>query len=318
MDTLPIYVEMMLPDSEDDLRARMPAGTRTVFSRDLAPEQRRPRFLEARVAYGMIRPGWLRESDHLKWLQLESAGIDGYAGLGDEAWARQLTVTNVKGFFAVPVAETLVAGVLALYRGIDRLIPLQASGTWQKSEVRAGLRVLHGARAVILGAGSIGLHARRLLQGFGCSTTMYARTAPEADVRTLEALDALLPGMDLVLGCLPDTPDTRDLLDHRRLALLKPTAVLANGGRGTLLDEAALLDMLLAGKLAGAVLDVTRMEPLPPDDPLWTCPNLILTQHTSGGSAEEVPGKNRFFLDNLRRYLRGAPLLNVVDLTRDY
>ncbi|MGQ0619428.1 MAG: D-2-hydroxyacid dehydrogenase [Panacagrimonas sp.] len=318
MDDTTIYVEMILPESEEDLRTRIPRATRAIFSRDLAPGERKQQFLRAKVAYGMIQPDWLRESRNLEWLQLESAGIDGYAGLGRELWTGRIAVTNMKGFFAVPVAETLVAGVLALYRGIDRLIPLQAQRVWKRNEMRAGLRVLHGAHALILGAGSIGLHTRRLLQGFGCITTVYARKAAEAQVRTREALDECLPGMDLVLGCLPDTPGTRDLFDRCRLGLLKPTAVLANGGRGSLIDEVALVEMLQAARLGGAVLDVTRREPLPADDPLWQCPNTLLTQHSSGGSADEVPGKNTFFLDNLGCYLRGAPLANVVDLSRDY
>lgn len=318
MDKLTIYVEMMLPESEADLAARIPPGTHAIFSRDLAPEERKPRFLEARAAYGMIRPDWLRESRNLEWLQLESAGIDGYAGLAQEAWTGRVTVTNMKGFFAVPVAETLVAGVLTLYRGIDRLIALQARRVWKRNEVRAGLRVLQGADALILGAGSIGLHTRRLLQGFGCATRVYARTAPEADLRTPAQLDECLPRMDLVIGCLPDTLATQDLFNRQRLTLLKPSAILANGGRGSLIDETALVEMLQAGRLGGAVLDVTRNEPLPADDPLWDCPRVLLTQHSSGGSADEVPGKNGFFLDNLGRYLRGESLVNVVDLSKEY
>lgn len=316
MERVSLYVHTLLSESERDLRGRIPAGIDAVFSRDLPYEQRQAAFLSARIAYGLIPPAWLADTTRLDWLQLESVGLDGYTAMRHESWVQRVRVSNVKGFFGVPVAETLVAGLLALYRGLDQLLPLQAQADWQGKRVRASLRVLHGSRALILGAGSIGLHARQLLEAFGCRCLVFARHAQGADARSVVELEALLPTVDLVIGCLPDTSSTRDLLDRRRLGLLRSGAVVANGGRGSLIDEVALREMLESGRLSGAVLDVTRTEPLAEDDPLWRCPHLILTQHTSGGSQDEVPGKNRFFLDNLQRYLRGERLMNLVDLSR--
>jgi phosphoglycerate dehydrogenase-like enzyme len=135
---------------------------------------------------------------------------------------------------------------------------------------------------------------------------------------TRAELDRALPEADIVVGCLPDTPDTRGLLDRRRLGLLPAHAVLVNVGRGSLVDEAALTEALLQGRVGGAVLDVTREEPIPPSHPLWSCPRTLLLQHTGGGYGEELLDKARLFLTNLAAFESGAPLRNVANLARGY
>ena len=274
--------------------------------------EREAAFQEAAFALGSPEPAWVARSERLRWLQLNSAGYDPYLDLDWERLGRRLVVTNMAGLFAEPVAETALAGLLHLYRGLGTLADLQRRATWEGAALRPRLRTLHGARVVILGPGSIGLALKRLLAAFACRITVLGRRSPEADIYSLEALDAALPEADVACCCLPENGATRGLFSRERLGLLRPSALFVNVGRGSVVDEGALVDALRDGRLGGAVLDVTEEEPLPPDHPLWTCPNTLLTQHTGGGSAEEQAQKVDVFLDNLRRLRAGKPLRHVV------
>jgi len=314
-----IYTSLSLAESERDLLSRTPHGTKVFCARDYPSEsERKRRFLEADVIFGNAPAVWLKDSKRLRWLQLESVGIESYLGEARANWTERIIVTNLKGFFGAPVAETLLAGVLALQRQIPELLTLQARVEWARDQVRPALRMLQGGHAVILGAGSIGLHIQRLLHGFGATTSMYGRTSAHANFHTLTELDAALPFADFVFGCLPDTVETTGLMSQNRLALLKYGAIFANGGRGSLIDECALAKMLATGRLGGAVLDVTVSEPLPVNHPFWNCPRIILTQHTGGGSDREIAAKTDFFLANLDLFQQGLPLINVVDYTAIY
>lgn len=264
------------------------------------------------VAFGNPPPEALSGAASLRWVQLESVGFGEYADLDWPRLGQRLTLTNLAGFFADPVAETALAGLLALGRGIDRLARLQATRTWEGDPLRTRLRLLKGARVVMLGHGAINRRLGELLAPFGCTITALDSSARADD------LERVLPDADILVATVPDTPATRGLLSAQRLALLPPHAVLANLGRGSLIDEAALASALSAGRLSGAILDVTRDEPLPPDHPFWACPNLLLTQHSGGGTATELEQKIDVFLDNLARYRAGAPLRGLVDMTRGY
>ncbi|MGW6058264.1 D-2-hydroxyacid dehydrogenase [Streptomyces sp. NPDC055189] len=271
---------------------------------------------DAHIALGNPRADWVEKAPHLRWLQLASVGIDRYAGLDWPVLGQRLAVTNLGGLFADPVAETCLAGILALYRGVDVLAGLRAGETWSKPDVRPGLRLLSDANVLILGRGSIARRLAGLLAPFGCSVTHFARG--DGDIRTPGELDAGLPGFDIVVGLLPGTDETADLFDRRRIGLLRPGAVFVNAGRGTLADEDALVAALASGRLGGAVLDVTREEPLPAGHPLWSCPNVILTQHTAGGSRDETERVIGLFADNWQRLTGGEPLRNVVHWPRGY
>lgn len=275
----------------------------------------RSAFGEAEVAFGHFPPDALATARCLRWIQLISVGIEAYRGLD---WARfpGVTCTNLRGLYADPMAQTMLAGILARFRGLDRLVHLRAQGDWQKETLHGSIDVLHGAEVLLLGAGAVNRRLRELLGPFGCRFTTYACTSGE--LHTREELDAALARADLVCAALPDTPETRGLLDAARLARMKPDALLVNAGRSSLLDEAALVAAPEAGRLGGAVLDVTQREPLPADDPLRRCPRLLLTQHTAAGSRTVMTTAIRFFGENLARHRAGQPLLNPVDWSRGY
>lgn len=275
-------------------------------------------FAESEVCFGNVPAAWLTSPSKLRWLQLESAGFEYYQKIEPEIARRGIAITNLRGMFARPAAETAMAGLLALFRGLDQLICRQPDRRWISLEVRPGMKVLHGRRALVLGAGSIGGRVMDLLRAFECEVEAFARSSREAGLHTLAELDARLGEFEVVVNCLPNTPETTNLFDRRRLGLLNPCAVFVNVGRGSAVDEAALAEALIQGKLGGAVVDVYKQEPLPPEHPLWSCPRTIVTQHTGGGYGDELIDKARFFLGNWGRFQRGEPLKNPVDLKKGY
>lgn len=264
------------------------------------------------VAFGNPEPEDIASADALRWVQLESVGFGEYLNLDWGSLGQSLTLTNLAGFFADPVAETALAGILTLGRGIDRLVRHQAKSEWVGDPIREGLRLLRNAHVVMLGYGAINRRLAELLAPFDCKITHFDSTvAPDS-------IEQALPTADVLVAAVPDTPATRAFLNNRRLGLLPPHAVFANLGRGSLVDEAALANALQANQLGGAVLDVTNDEPLPADHPFWSCPNTILTQHSGGGTTDELDRKIDYFLSNLTRYRADQPLTGTIDPTRGY
>lgn len=271
---------------------------------------------EAEIIFGAVSACQLAKARRLRWLQLPSAGVSAYTTFDWTALEGRVVCTNLRGVFDEPVAQTTLAGILAHYRGLEHLQRLQAAHAWQKLQVRPGLKVLREAHVLMLGGGAIAGRVRELLGAFGCTFTVYARTS--GDIRTTEELEVALPQADIVVAALPETPLTVGLLDGDRIGRMKKGALFVNVGRGSLADEQALAEALRSGRLGGAVLDVTCEEPLSPASVLWDVRNLLLTQHTSAGSDQEVADTIRLFGENLARYVAQEPLLNVVDWKRGY
>lgn len=315
-DRTGLYVELAFTDADRARLRELGPGPVWFAEPGTTSEADARALAHAAVALGNPRAAWVADASRLRWLQLASVGIDDYLGLDWPALGRRLTVTNLGDVFADPVAQSCLAGILALHRGIDRLSGLRAEGRWAKSAVRPRLRLLTGARVLVLGRGSIARRFAELLGPFGCHVSHFARGS--GDIRTLAGLDEQLPDFDVVVGLLPGTPGTSGLLDARRLALMRPGAVLVNAGRGSLVDEEALVSELISGRLGGAVLDVTGEEPLPAGHALWTCPGVVLTQHTAGGSTDESARVVDVFADNWVRFQAGSPLRNSVQWSRGF
>lgn len=270
------------------------------------------------VVFGNVPAAWIPELAALRWLQLESVGFEYYRDVSEQISTRGIAVTNLRGQFAHPAAETALAGILGLFRGIDQLVRANVERHWVSLEVRPSTDLLHGKDVIILGSGSIGSQLRRLLEAFDCRVRSFARTSPSAELHTLVELDAALPEAHIVVCCLPSTPDTRLLFDRKRIARLAATAVFVNIGRGSVVDEVALAAALVDGSLGGAVLDVTNQEPIGLASPLWALPRTVLTQHTGGGYSDELVDKARRFLENLDRWRAGEPLDNLVNWQAGY
>ena len=309
------YIHLNLPEKERHYLTQQATEVQLLFATDYPAAEQQQHFLASDIAFGNVAPDWLRQASQLRWLQLESVGFGEYQHLSLPAG---LTITNLRGMFSVPVAETALAGVLSLFRGLDALSRYKDQKQWQKNALRPTLRTLHGAQAIIVGGGSIGEVIRTRLQSFGAITQVMDKYSEPADITSPEALDKQLPHADIVIVCLPETEETIHFFDAARLDKLSATAVLVNVGRGSVLDETALIGRLQAGTLSGCVLDVTQEEPLPSDSPFWDCPHTIITQHTGGGSGEELLNKVKVFLTNLNRFQQDQPLENIVNLTRGY
>lgn len=269
-------------------------------------------FADCEIVFGNPPADALAGAKALRWLQLESVGFGEYTHLDWEFLNQRITVTNLAGFFAEPVAETALAGLLAMLRGVGRLVQYQGEKYWDGERLRTQLGLLKDAQVVMVGYGAINRRLAELLAPFGCRILPLRRGSNAAE------LNDALAGADIVVCTAPDTPETRNLFDVARLARLPRHAIFANFGRGSLVDETALVAALTEGRLAGAVLDVTRAEPLPADHPFWSAPNLLLTQHSGGGTRDELDRKIDHFLGNLDRYRRKAPLNGIVDFKRGY
>ncbi|GGE99457.1 D-2-hydroxyacid dehydrogenase [Hymenobacter cavernae] len=294
------------------LQQELPADVSVIFRTNLREDQQRPAFQKTDLLFGNPPTAWLSEAaPPLQFWQIDSAGFERYAQLN-----LGIPVANMGDFFAWPCAETMVAGILAWYRHIPELAVLQAEKEWVGLPVRKKLGLLRGKRVIILGAGAIGRAVRQQLTGFNCQVQCLARTNPKAKLHTVEDLKAALPQTDLVVNCLPGSADK--FFSAELITAMAPGSLYASVGRGNTTDEPALLEALQTGKLAGAVLDVTAKEPLPPDSPLWSLPNVLLTQHTAGGQPGEEDGRIELLLKNLGHFRQGEPLQNPVDLSKGY
>ena len=270
-------------------------------------EHNKTRFLDSDICYGNPPLDWLEETSQLKWLQLNTTGLDQYLSLKDYTFQ----FTNLKGYFGLSVAETTVAGILGVYRKIDELARLQTQKNWVGTPIRENLYLLSKKKVLVLGSGAIAQKIKQLLSGFECETTLL-------DSKTVKQIADYLPLTDILISTLPETTETKGLISKEYLEMLNSTALFVNVGRGTNVDEQALIEILQAKRIMGAVLDVTEVEPVPNESPLWEMENVLLTQHSSGGWNEESSGKVKFFLENLGRFERGEELLNLVDLEKGY
>ncbi len=309
-----IFVNTSLNESlRQALKQQLPAGHSVFFKNEWSETEQAAAFQQSQVILGNPPVAWLAPAPPLlKYWQLDSAGFDGYKNLN----LSNVAVCNLADYFSIPCAETIVAGILAFYRGVDELTSLKAEKRWVGAPIRFRLNLLTGKRVVILGAGSIGQAVKKMLSGFDCSIQMVARSHPSASIHSPEELLEILPQTDLVINCLPGT--AKGFFTAQMIDALPSTAVFANVGRGTTVDEPALIAALQQKRLVGAVLDVTEVEPLPTENPLWDMPNVILTQHTGGGQTSEDEGKIAFFVKNFQRFLNSQPLENQIDLTRGY
>lgn len=276
----------------------------------------------AEIIIGEPEPELLPQLSCLRWLQITWAGADRYTRMAD--FPAQVTLTNMSGAYGVTIAEHAMGMLLALCRRLSAYGRQQAQSRWQDC---GSEKTLFGKQALILGTGDLGTELARRCRAFGMTITGVCRTRhalpPCFDaVATLDELDTLLPQADVVLCCLPDTPQTHRVFNQRRLARLKEDAVLINVGRGSLIDCQALAGWMAQGHLWGAGLDVTDPEPLPPDSPLWQMENVILTPHVAGVGFGHLPETEEkiweLCLENLRRYLSCEPLKNVVRFSNGY
>jgi phosphoglycerate dehydrogenase-like enzyme len=267
----------------------------------------------------------LGRAPNLRWVQLTSAGADRLID-SDLVRSSSVSVTTASGIHAIPIGEWVIGAIIAFAKGFPRAFRSQQERTWRPYIASE----LERATVGIVGLGAIGRHVARLAKGFGMrviatrrsqDATMPGVDCGEPDVDEMFARDELrdlLAECDYVVLAVPLTEASRHLIGEAELASMKRNAVIVNIARGAVIDQRALIDAVRNGVIGGAALDVTDPEPLPPDSELWALDNMMITPHISGGTPRYMDRAIDLFCDNLRRYLDGDPLRNVVDAERGY
>jgi len=249
----------------------------------------------------------------LQWIQSSAAGLDHC--LVPSVIDSPIVVTSASGLFADPVAEQTMALLTGLLRGLPRFFPAQQ----RREFVRLPTRDLHGMTIGIVGFGGNGRRIAEVLAPFRTrilATDLFPPSSWPAHVeRVLPAheLRTILPIVETLILCLPLNRETEGLIDRELLSALPRGALLINVARGPIVVESDLVEMLRRGHLGGAGLDVTEVEPLPPSSPLWDMPEVLITPHVGAQSARRADVTTEFLAENLRRFLTGLPLKNVVD-----
>lgn len=274
---------------------------------------------DAEVILGNLDPAFLQYAEELKWLQLNNAGTEGFC---DGALPKGVMLTNATGAYGLAISEHMIGVLFELQKKLNLYEKNQREHLWKKE---GHVQVIEGSRVLVIGLGDIGTAFARKMKALGCRTTGIKRREgrkPEGvdDLYTLERLDRELPKADIVALSLPGNEDTRHILNEERIALLKKNAVVINVGRGITVDTEALTRALQEGRIAGACLDVTDPEPLPPEHPLWEIENVILTPHVSGGYSlpETLERILTICIENLECYVVKRPLRNLIDFRTGY
>ncbi len=259
-----------------------------------------------------------RRSPRLRWVQSPLAGVDWLKDT--DLWGREdILLTSASGINARPVAEYTFMAIMALSKDVRRIFRSQEQRTWDRFEPAQ----LHGKTIGIVGYGAIGREVARIAQAFGMRVIAVKRRVTSGEglpdwVWPVDRLPRLLAEADYVVLSVPGATQTRGMIGPREIATMKSSAVLVNVSRGDVVDEEALTDALRRELLAGAALDVFRTEPLPKDSPLWTMPNVLVSGHLAGLFANYDSSLLDLFTENLRLYLEGRPLRNVVDRAAGY
>ena len=260
---------------------------------------------------------------NVRWVQCTSAGIgQAVRRYGYDTRMPRAIFTTASGVHAAPLAEFCIMAMLMHNKGAARMFRAQQRSDWERY---AGTD-LRGRTLAIVGVGRIGGELARLAQAFGMTVIGVKRSVAGANPVVLH-LDQLYPPAELrtvlrraeyLVLVAPHTDETDQLIGAAELALLPRGAFFINIGRGATVDEPALVEALQSGHLGGAALDVFAEEPLPPDSPLWSIPSVLVSPHSGSTTDRENARITELFCDNLRRYLAGEPLLNVLDIERLY
>jgi len=271
-----------------------------------------------------LRAEQLKDAKKLKWIHSTAAGVAQlmYPELRDSG----IMVTNPSGIFSVPMAEHTMGLLVALARNFPDSVRLQDRAHWTQQELwdkPQHLTELNGQVLLIVGYGSIGRELAKRAKAFemrvwGVTRSGKGDLSHAEKIFAVKDLHTALPEADYVVIAAPETAETKHLIGVEQIAKMKRGARLINIGRGSLLDEAAMISALESGALGGAALDVAATEPLPAESPLWKAPNLFITPHTSGVSDRLWHRQTAILMDLLERWFDGRELFNCVDFARGY
>ena len=287
------------------------------FTRVNSVAEAEPYLKDATIIYGNSAE-LIKKAPGLKWFHSASAGVNTYIPV----IKKETLLTNSAGAFGLSIAEHTVMVILMMLRQMPQYQKYIAQRQWKKGLSQESI---YGKRITVLGTGDIGSHIAERLQGFkpACITGV-SRSGKKKEFfdqcYPVTEINRLLPDTDILITCIPETGETINLLNEERISLLPEDAYVVNVGRGSLIDEEALMKALNSEKLAGAALDVFRTEPLPEDSPLYETKNLIITPHCSGNLTLDYTKETNYnqFKDNLIHYANNEPLEHVVDKKLGY
>ena len=285
-------VELTVGDDVDSLRGRI-AGADAIL---LAPR------------FGSLLSALWIEVKTVRWIHALAAGVETLPF--DLLQRSEVIVTNSRGLYADALAEFAIAAMLWFAKDLRRLVRDQEAAKWEPYTVER----LEEKAVGVIGYGGIGQAVGRRTAALGMHVLPVRRTRELGDA----SLDDVIAQCDYLVISTPLTPATHHLLDRQRLERMPQHAVLINVGRGAVVDEAALIQVLQQKRIRGAALDVFETEPLPSSSPLWQLPNVLLSPHTADHTADSHDRAMAFFLENLSRFRRGEPLENVVDKEQQY
>jgi len=289
-----------------------------LFERDDLGEAARAALRTADIVFGYPAPEAVIESEKVRWVQLDSAGYTSYDHdeIKRELTTRKIALTNSSAVFDEPCAQHLLAMITSLARQLPQSLDSQRGDrTWEMEVRRSSSRLLNGQTLLMLGFGAIARRLVELLTPLKMNLVAVRRHVSGNEplqVMHISKVDELLPSADHVVNILPANEQSRHFLNSSRFERFKHGALVYNIGRGSTIDQDALLNALNSGRLAAAYLDVTEPEPLPPDHPLWTTPNCFITPHSGGGHSDEKERQVKHFLKNLGRFERNEELINRV------
>lgn len=312
-----------LPESHLDLLRRRFPGV--LFTNAASEEEAAAQAADAEIMLtARLSASIIQNAPRLRWLQSSASSVSSLP-LGDLA-SRNVVVTNTRTVQGGAIAEHVMGGLLVLSRRFDLTLAAQREQRWIQNEMTGDTTPwsLSGKAMTIVGLGAIGAEVARRARAFNMKVTGIRRRVSESDTPFVDRVfgpDQLgdgLPGTDVLVIAVPFLATTDRLIGADQLALLNRGAVLVNVARAKIVDQAAMIAALQSGKLGGAVLDVFDREPLDPASPLWTLPNVVITPHTASLRPDHWDDVVDLFSENLRRFERGAPLLNTVDVNAGY
>lgn len=311
---------LVLVHADDAVRERLRAfgGCNIIFADKCGVTEEVVRVADAMI--GEPTPEQLRSAESLRWLQLTWAGADRYTAMPE--LAESVTLTNASGAFGEIISEYVIGTAISHFRRFAKYGKLQRLHRWQKLCGSS----LSGKCALILGTGDIGACVARRMRMFGVHTVGVNRSGSASgdfhELHSIRALDSLIGTADIIVGCLPGTPETAGLITPARLALMKKDSLFINVGRGSLVSCDDLAAALTAGRPGGAVIDVADTEPIPDDSPIWDMENVMITPHIAGPSFSGDASTTEKIWDiceeNIRRFLDGRELLYKVDRALGY
>lgn len=279
-----------------------------------------PQLQDCEIVFGQLSRDNIERATQLKWLHTSSAGVEAYTNTLSE----EVVITNSSGAYGIGIAEHLLGMTLSLLKNAPAYYQQQMQQQWHDL---GQVKSIYGSTVLVVGMGDLGCEYAKRVHALGATVVGVTRTVknlsdyPFAEqMVTLDKLPQVVTQADIVVLCLPGTPQTAGLFDDAMIGQMKPGALLLNAGRGSAIDQVALANALNSGHLGGAGLDVTTPEPLPAEDPLWRASNLLITPHVSGNMSLELTTQLvvSIFIQNLKRYLAGQPFERVVDRVAGY